>query len=145
MNHQEIVRRWIERIPSGRSGLIEYHGYGNISFRNDTIYSYGWWPMAKVIDWDKKIAFYRNYGYSVSTSKHQSYVWNALNQYGFKIFSVPNVTDFHHFADNLKDYENSIGKLLDIADRAYLNRKYYMEHADKMIKEMSEYIDLFMS
>lgn len=72
-NHASIAHLWASRKKGyGKSGNVEFHG--------DTIYSYGWWPMAKwhtaadgteyVIMPDKP--------YSNNTAKQMNHVSNAI-------------------------------------------------------------------
>lgn len=72
-NHGEVCHVWASRSQN--------HGrYGNINFEGDSIYSYGWWEMARlfITKSGKKYVIMRNWTYSSSTGKHMSHVRGAL-------------------------------------------------------------------
>ncbi len=74
MNNREVAHFWANQSkPSAKGSHFFYEG--------DTIYSYGYhFPIARLITHPvtKKLAYLYNAGkYSVSTSKHQSYVRSA--------------------------------------------------------------------
>ena len=72
-NHAEVAHQWASReVESGSNG--------NMSFSNNTIYSYGWWPMAKFYKTrlGNDFVVMRSWTYSSSTGKHMSHVHNAI-------------------------------------------------------------------
>jgi len=67
-SHSEVAHVWAQQEQEeGRAG--------NVSFKNETIYSYDWWPMAKFVRHD--LVLIRDWSYSKSTSKHLGYVKHA--------------------------------------------------------------------
>lgn len=140
MAHAEVVNRWIAQKPHGHSGVPEWES-GNMVYRNTMLYSYGWWPIARLMS--GKVALVRSDTYSVSTSKHISIARRGLDWAGYRIFTVPCVTHPADHSDNLAHYEYEIGRLLEIADRARVYRDSYMASADRLYREMSDYIDYF--
>lgn len=99
-NHSEVCRVWAKQNQhAGRAG--------NISFDWDTIYSYGWWPMAKFIESD--IVLYRDMSYSPSTGQHQSHVRSVISH--CRVFDVISLTPNHE--DNIKHYLAKIRKTAD--------------------------------
>lgn len=72
-DNRQCVHVWAQQTQDkGRSSN------GNLFFDRSTIYSYGYhFPLAKF--YDENTVFINNSSYSVSTSKHQSYVHQAVN------------------------------------------------------------------
>lgn len=74
MNHRDVVDSWHEQDR-------DYANGHNVYYKGKTIYSYGsHFPMAYRTDYmfkGKDIILYNSTSYSVSTSKHQSYVRTA--------------------------------------------------------------------
>jgi hypothetical protein len=73
MSTQSLTHLWASRKK-------EYGKSGNVEFRGDTIYSYGWWPMAKwhYAKGDVPYIIMTNWSYSSSTGKHLSHVRSAI-------------------------------------------------------------------
>lgn len=72
-NHASIAHKWASRQK-------ERGATGNVSFEGDTIYSYGWWPMAKwhtAADGTEYVIMVKK-PYSTSTANHMSYVRAAI-------------------------------------------------------------------
>jgi hypothetical protein len=70
MNHKQVIEHWINQDKT------KAHGF-NVYFEGKTIYSYGsHFPMATILD--NGIILVNSDSYSVSTSKHQSYVRYAI-------------------------------------------------------------------
>jgi len=68
-SHSEVAHVWASQSQETGSA-------NNVSFRGTTIYSYGWWAMAKIAN---GVCFIRNWNYSASTSKHLSHVRRAVS------------------------------------------------------------------
>ena len=78
-NSAECAHVWASRSQDdGRAG--------NVTFKNDSIYSYGWWEMARFIEVKgQTIVLMRNWSYSSETSKHMNYVHGALRGLSYEI------------------------------------------------------------
>lgn len=110
-NHSEVCQVWAKQNQqTGRAG--------NISFDEDTIYSYGWWPMAKFIE--PNIVLFRDESYSISTSSHQHYVRSAISH--CRVFNVISLTPNHK--DNIKHY---LAKIRETANRFWNARAGYVK------------------
>jgi hypothetical protein len=92
-NHSEVCKAWAKQDRS-------YGKAGNISFEWDTIYSYGWWPMARI---DGDIALFRAERYSQSTCQHQGHVWQAVYR-KYRIFHVASIAENIDHEANIKRY-----------------------------------------
>lgn len=104
MNHQDMARAWARNI-TGQTDKAVPAAHGNISPDSnnpDVINSYGWWEMARLIRHPNTAANRKNGTagtplrflingdlYSVSTSRHQSYVRNAIAQTGVPSITLP--------------------------------------------------------
>lgn len=150
MAHRHVTDQWAEQQKHERTGSLES---GNMSYRKRTIYSYHWWPIARIIDTENKVALFRAETYSVSTSRHQTLTRQALSRRGYKIIDIPrithensqfggNLTESDHMV-NLEWFERQIEETLEQADRARLYRDTRMSVADSLIEAMSDYIDYF--
>lgn len=97
--------------------------YGNIHFEGDTIYSYGWYPMAKwCTDLEgKPYVIISSFTYSRSTSRHFRYVYNAIPK-------------------NVNTYISSITEGSYFSRRNYplLTNEAVLKHFLKKIKECYE-------
>lgn len=76
MTNNELAKLWISQTKSSGKG-------NNMFFRDNMIFSYGDHFMIAKIDGNK--VEFNNRKYSTSTSKHQSYVKNAIINAGFDI------------------------------------------------------------
>ena len=76
MKNNDLAKLWISQTKSSGKG-------NNMYFRDNMIFSYGdHFMIAKIIE--NKVKF-NNKKYSNSTSRHQSYVKNAIINAGFDI------------------------------------------------------------
>lgn len=100
-NHNEVCHVWASRSQQNGSA-------GNISFRGDTIYSYGWWPMARFYGDD--VVFINNGTYSSSTSCHQGRVMAAIPS-DYRCVFVADL-DLDH-DKNLADFISSAQKTVE--------------------------------
>jgi len=153
MAHRHVAERFAEQQKHGRTQRREF-SCGNMSYSERTIYSYHWWPMARIIEnGERKVALFRAETYSTCTCIHQNHVWWALRNAGFKIINVPRVTheNRQYGADiddtdheyNLAWFERRIGETLEQADRARVYRRQCMLVAQSLIEAMADYIDYF--
>ena len=106
MTQSELVKRYAERTPNRHTQKVAFR-YGNISCRDDYIYSFDWFEMAKYLgEKDNKPYFIKNGDrYSQSTSGHQGLVQShcsgptvsrtALDAAGlsFKQITMDNILD----------------------------------------------------
>lgn len=114
------------------------HGRGHsIFFEGDTIYSYGHhFPMARHAD---EIVLITTRSYSVSTSKHQSYVLQACHHIPhFYVYDVTARSKTQHrenLAKMREEYENLIVK----ASRARVYANEYAQQAEGHRNRANEY------
>ena len=102
--------------------------------------------MAHLWDISAKVALFRSEEYSVTTSRHKSYVGRALREAGYRTFIVPIVASRLSWEDhskNLANYEARASRLLEKADRARLHRQYYMARPAELLTEMKDYAEYF--
>lgn len=81
--NDKIMTRWARNIALGETKHIPSQNSTNIAVRNDAVFSYGWWEMARLIrDKKGKPSFFLVNGdtYSVSTSRHQSDLREVLGK-----------------------------------------------------------------
>ena len=135
-SHAEVCHVWASRTQDeGRAG--------NISFNKDIIFSYHWWPMARLLN--NNIVLIVNWPYSSSTAKHINYVYRAIPDYYEKIYvvnpgkyqdEIPHNTNIEGFVEELKKYFDSFP----------LSRKYkssILANSLKTISELQRYCDIF--
>lgn len=92
-NHNEVCRAWAKQEQwNGRAG--------NILFSGPTIFSYGWWPMARI---DGNIVLFRDESYSTSTSGHQNHAWQAVHS-KHRIFRVTAISKPLNHVVNIAHY-----------------------------------------
>lgn len=80
--NDKIITRWARNIALGENKHIPSQRSTNISVRDDAVFSYGWWEMARLIrDKKGKPSFFLINGdtYSVQTSRQQSDVRDVIN------------------------------------------------------------------
>lgn len=94
-HHSEVCHVWAQQKQSEGTA-------GNISFRNNFIYSYHWWIMAKFIN-DNTVLM-RNWPYSSATSRHLSHVASAIPDYVNIIYCY----DPGNIDDSVNDFVNTI-------------------------------------
>lgn len=75
-SNRDVVKRFV----NGETGLT---GYGAVSSRGDSLYSYN----AKIAEWNgRTLQVYAGWdGYSATTSKHFSYLKSAIDRYGANV------------------------------------------------------------
>jgi len=132
-NHQEVCHKWASRSQDeGRSG--------NISFKGDQIYSYGWWPMARFYGED--VVFIRDASYSNSTSSHQSLMSCAIPAH-YKRIRIASL-DLDHKA-NIENFQLNAKVIADSfwasITRADCDKARYDLNAENA-KEYCEMFDL---
>jgi len=86
--HMEVTHAWANQTGKSRKGF-------NMFYEGDTIYSYGYhFPIARIVEGnDRKVVLFTNKNRSVSTSKHKSYTYRAVNH--MTIYSVDFMLDRH--------------------------------------------------
>ena len=99
-----VVKSWVENNQE------EGYCRSNINYQDGTIYSYGYWPMAKIVSGIEhdKVVLFNDDRYSVTTAKHQCLVqWIASQKYSYT-FNVIDLDGDHdinikHYLSKLKD------------------------------------------
>lgn len=84
-NHMEVCHLWASGNKADAKGF-------NIYFEGREIFSYGSHFLLG-FRMGPSLFFLNSSGYSISTSKHKSYVWRAAHG---EIFHVPNLTAYRH-------------------------------------------------
>lgn len=82
-SNSELAHVWAQQIQ-------DYGTANNMTFKKDTIYSYGYWPMAKFMGPD--VVLFRNWVYSSSTGRHMDLTRSALHS-DVKIIYVDDPAD----------------------------------------------------
>ena len=109
MTHDELVRRYAARQLNQRTKEVSFR-YGNISCREEFIYSYDWYELAKYLGTKDEKSFFIKNGdmYSRSTSTHQGLIQNhcpgptvsktALEAAGFAFrqITMDNIIDVYY-------------------------------------------------
>ena len=136
----EIPHLWAHKVQSeGRNAQ------GNLYFENETIYSYGsHFPIARHVTNGKKqtAILVTTRGHSVTTSKHISMVRRAIPS-GTVIFRVPNVSDYHCHAENLKTFEQQSENALRKATRSRSNATSLLQDAFDYCESAKGYAEFF--
>lgn len=132
-NHSELAHVWAQQKQE--------HGKGpRMFFEGTRIYSYGrHFIIANFIRPD--VVLFNSNKYSVSTSKHQSYVRGAIHT--AKVFKVP-YPEGNHIA-NLEYYLLSIKNLIFDATQSRVNTYAILCNAEHTKSEALEYAKLFKS
>lgn len=131
-NHEEVCHVWASRSQeSGRCG--------NISFDDDTIYSYGrHFPMARF--YGDNIVLFTTKGHSVSTSTHLGLARQAIPG-NYTIFHVPNVNSHSKSThqENIDSYMNRIKGCWKDYPRARVNKPYIVADSQRQIEGLKGY------
>jgi hypothetical protein len=121
----------------------EYKG-SRVSYRDDTIYSYHWWPMAMFVrSYHNELAvLVRTDTYSKSTTRHQYHVRDALRPYSVPVFSIGAAPTLDHEA-NIAAYQTKITELFAKALRAREKVPNLLHEAAQQRAEMQAYAEFF--
>lgn len=120
-SHREVCHVWASRSQSEGTA-------GNISFIDDSIYSYHWWEMARFYETKsgKKYLFMRDWSYSSSTSKHMSCLRAAIPP-GWEMIYVPGGKRrygyYGHSGGCLLDHESNLRILTERMVDTFINLK----------------------
>jgi len=132
-SHLEVCHVW--------ASMSQEHGRaGNITFNGDTIFSYGYWPMARFLE-DKKIVLIRNWAYSNSTAKHLNYVRRAIPGEYEQIYVYNPASGYS--GENVRDLVSKIKESYDKFQTARKYKKYYQEHEQEARNQLKRYCRLF--
>lgn len=130
------------------NGVDKKYSRQNVFAENRTIFSYGrHFPMARF--YGPSVVLFTRHGYSVSTSRHLSYVRRALHGHAVKVFTVDKVSTLYGEAltkaehrKNLEDYLRRAADLVAQSKRPRLRqttRDYLLGQAAGLIAESNEY------
>lgn len=132
MTSQEVCHVWANQSQDSARNSSE-----SVFFDGDTIFSYGrHFPMARHVN---GVVLVTSRTYSVTTSKHKSYVWSAINH--LWTFTVDNVladSKPEHRANLAvmrKEYEATLVK----ASRARTNAPCLLQHAESIRNDANKY------
>ena len=132
-SHSEVCHVWASQSQETGSA-------GNITFDKDTIYSYGYWPMARFIP-NKNIVLIRNWPYSNSTAKHLNHVRRSIPDYYEKIYVYNPASGFSN--ENIKDMVSKIKESFEKFQTAQKYKKYYRDNEQSVRSELQKYCKLF--
>lgn len=129
----EVAHIWAQQ------NQYEGRNAGNtMFFRDKSIYSYGsHFEMARFVKPDVVLRTTRSY--SVTTSKHLSYVWRALSNKQ-KLFDVPSFDDH---AENGHYLAREVRELIDATNRARTGIKYKLEEISRRTSAARAYLAAF--
>jgi hypothetical protein len=140
-NHSEVLHRF-----ANQQSEDDYASVGNISFRNNQLYSYGA-CIAHIIDQKKNIVLITTRQYSVTTSQHISGARSALSHYT-QIYAY-NVDIALEYPESAKRYHKSnINIMIDELQSYEKKQKTarirdYTSDFSAATKNLQQYIDLF--
>lgn len=126
--HAEIAHIWANGLKyNGKQGSLFYNG--------STIYSYGGhFPIAKHVD--ENTVLFTTREYSVSTSKHKSYVMRAISHKNIIYCFSPEFTPFINVQEFIKEIQ-SIATNLEKARKPEI----YLLQIERVKKRLQKYID----
>ena len=135
-SHSEVCHVWAQQTQDeGRSG--------NMFFKGKTIYSYGrHFPIARFVD--ENTVLFTSKDYSVSMSKHKSYVRRAIRS-GVKVFCVPDINAFDENTHKA-NLEYLLSMMNETAETAVRSRKYtesLLRYSLEYLTTAREYRDYF--
>lgn len=132
VNSREVCHLWANQTQSRARNST-----GTVFFEDDTIYSYGnHFPMGRIVEGH---ALLNSESYSVTTSKHQSWVRSACSH--LPCIEVPNVRargkveHKENFEALRAQYEETLLK----AARARVNAPYLLRDADRVREQANAY------
>ena len=139
-NNRQLAHVWAQQTQSSGSG-------SNFFFDGPSIYSYGrHFEIARFITRKgRRAVLFRAGGYSVTTSKHQGFVRNALPG-GTPVFTVGNLDDAARGADSVRDtYRANIAAALSasVNARSAASIARNMQEAQRLAREANDYAQFF--
>lgn len=132
-SHREVAHIWAQQNKEeGRAC--------NVFFKGTKIYSYGkHFVIANFVK--PNVVLFNSENYSISTSKHQTYVLRAIPN-NVRVFNVPDVDGYGHFR-NIEFFLTSIRNSVYDAKRSLKYTDSCMLRAYRLRNEMHEYIAEF--
>jgi hypothetical protein len=143
-NNYDTVHAFANRIShSGRNGN------GSINFNGNIICSYST-PIAEFVNED--VLLINNEKYSVTTSAHQSLIFNAL-PYSYDIIAVPynnsnpsdNISQLNNYSWVFKSFENSLMFFATKLKKAKSKKEDYLNKINEIKANIQKYYNLFSS
>ena len=148
-DHQTIAHRWAQDTGASlkgyamfcREGMIFSHGEHFVIARFANTPERRGKPSQRVILWN-------NQGYSVSTSKHQSYTRRAIPS-GVPVFAVPDLERYEDYSEKttgaavLKWHVEEAAKLYAKARRARVNGPWLEKQAEAHLGEAERFAAAF--
>lgn len=129
MNNTQVAQAFADGADQGKGS--------NMFIESSKIFSYGYhFPIARRLPETYNgtpVALFTTRDYSVTTSKHKSYVHQALGASGYMIVEVDDV-ESHSISDVIDDLESQLNKALDKAAKArkFENKEYYFNQIDAL-------------
>lgn len=130
-NMDEAAHVWAQQVQD-----VGYSG--NINFKGDTIYSYGWWPIARFVT--PNVVFFRNWSYSSSTSKHISAAQAAIGEH-IIVFYCYNPT--YEPVTVMLEYVQTAKRLKERFSRATKNKRYILDELYRLCIEAKKLSNIF--
>ena len=126
-NHSEVCHVWASQSQESGSA-------SNINFNNESIYSYGWWIMAKFINNDTVLI--RNWSYSSSTGKHLTHVHRSLAGYINKIYCYNPDNIRESLINDIKELKNNKDKFKTAIKR----KESIVNSSESIINNINKYL-----
>ena len=149
-SNSELAHVWANQLQSeGRAGNMFFHG--------PVIYSYGThYEIARFVTAPngQKVCFVNSNGYSNSTAKHTSHVWNAIPDgiFAFKVPFIAGVNSYSYRQSHYIDLE-SLPKIIDamliqcknlVFDQLKAVSRFHLFYqANNLFEDIQEICELF--
>lgn len=129
--NSEIAHLWAHQLPQPKTN-------GSLFYNGKTIYSYGYhFPIAKLLE-DNKTVLITNRTYSVSTSKHQGYVSNAVSHLNKIYCNNPVEAHIDNIGAFIKEIKNEMEQLIKAK-----KPEIYLSKIGQIKDSLSTYLDYF--
>ena len=116
----------------------------HLFFEDNIIYSYGYhFPIACIMK-KENIALFNSASYSVSTSKHKSYVLRALNYHKVLIVPCVVITDHNReeaHKENIEYLKEEIKANIQKLKRSRTYKIFHKENIKRLVNTFNDYID----
>lgn len=135
--YDDLVRAWVEqKQPSGRTPSARLMGSSErrfrLTFEGDTLYSYGHFPIARIVSLGVAFITTRYWSTTVlkspTTEGHKRCAKHFLSIYNYQIFRVDDVTAYDQ-TGNVQDLQANAVKAINRCFTARSNFPYYLRSA----------------
>lgn len=135
-NNSEVAHAWANKTGKQRRG-------SNLCYEDDTIYSYGHFPIARHTS---GVVLFNGERYSSSTSRHQIHVLQACSH--LTVFTVPHVRPTLGNTEtmqrrNMDSYRKRIEEEVGKARRAITYTRIHIDGSEELAEEWKRYAKHF--